>query len=192
MEYASHICAFHIHKAGFILATFFTHKKGTTMYRRRSPIKHLITLVCLLLAGLAMSEPLAPTSEAAAAGCRSDPVVLLSDGTILDVTAKINTDVSNVREIHYVIHGPHGVQLVSAISTPTLGFKGKETFAYYDDAAPKQYITETLVQTTYDQVGVTAQTTFVNVSISLSGLLTLQYTPVTGFNNQILRVLLKR
>ena len=30
------------------------------MYRRRSPIKHLITLVCLLLVGLAMSEPLAP------------------------------------------------------------------------------------------------------------------------------------
>jgi len=163
-----------------------------TMYRQRSPIKHLITLICLLLAGLAMSESLAPAAEAAAAGCRSDPVVTLSDGTILDVTATIKTDVSNVREIHYVVHGPRGVKLVAAISTPTLGFKGKESFTYYDDAAPKQYITETLVQTTYNQVGVTAQTTFVNVSISLSGLLKLQYTPVTGFNNQILRVVLTR
>jgi hypothetical protein len=162
------------------------------MYRRRSPIKHLITLVCLLLAGLAMSEPLAPISEAAVGGCRSDPIVILSDGTILDVSADIGTAVSNVREMHYVVHGPRGVNLVSAISTPTLGFQGKETFTYYDDAAPNQYITETLVQTTYDQVSVTAHTTFVNITISLSGLLTLQYTPVTGFNNQILRVLLKR
>ena len=110
----------------------------------------------------------------------------------MDVSAKIDTDVSNVREIHYVIHGSHGVQLVAAISTPTLGFEGKESFIYYDDAAPKQYITETLVQTTYDQVSVTAQTTFVNVTISLSDLLTLQYKPINGFNNQILRAFLKR
>ena len=41
-----------------------------------------------------------------------------------------------------------------------------------------------------DHVGVTAQTTFANVSISLSGLLALQYTPINGFNNQILRALL--
>ena len=162
------------------------------MYRRRSPIKHLITLVGLLLLGLAMSEPFAPISEAAAGGCRSDPIVILSDGTILDVSADIGTAVSNVREIHYVVHGPRGVMLMSATSTPILGFQGKETFTYYADAAPNQYITETLVQTTYNQVSVTAQTTFANVSLSLSGLLTLQYTPINGFNNQILRVLLKR
>ncbi len=162
------------------------------MNRRRSPIKHLITLVCLLLVGLAMSEPLAPISEAAAAGCRSDPIVILSDGTILDVTADIGTDISNVQEIHYVVHGPYGVQMVSVLSTPTIGFRGKETFGYYDDAAPNQYITETLIQTTYNQVNVTAHTTFANVSLDLNALLSLQYRPIKGFNNQILRTLLKR
>jgi hypothetical protein len=100
--------------------------------------------------------------------------------------------VAYVREIHYVVHGPRGVKLISAISTPTLGFKGKETFTYYDDAAPRQYLTETLVQTSYNQVDVTAHTTFANVTLNLNSLLTLQYTPVNGFNNQILRVLLKR
>src|SRR4051794_23459175 len=120
------------------------------MYRRQSPIKHLITLICLLLAGLAITEPLAPTLDAAAAGCRADPIIILSDGTILDVTADIDTAVSNVQAIHYVVHGPRGVKLLSKISTPTLGFAGKESFVYYDDAAPEQYITETLVQTTYD------------------------------------------
>ena len=162
------------------------------MHRRRSPLKHLITLVGFLLIGLALSEPLVSTSEAAVGGCRSDPIVILSDGTILDVSADISTDVSNVREIHYVVHGPRGVNLVSAISTPTLGFQGKETFTYYADAVPNQYITETLVQTTYDQVSVTAHTTFVNVTIRLSDLLTLQYKPIYGFNNQILRAFLKR
>ncbi len=155
-------------------------------------MKHLITLLCLLLIGFAMSEPFAPISEAAAGGCRADPIVTLSDGTILDVTADIGTAVANVQEIHYAIHGPLGVRLVAAISTPTLGFKGKETFTYYSDAAPKQYITETLVRTTYNQVSVTAHTTFVNVSLNLSSPLSLQYKPVNGFNNQILRMLLKR
>ena len=139
-----------------------------------------------------MSEPFAPALEAAAGGCRSDPIVILSDGTILDISADIGTAVSNVREIHYVVHGPGGVKLVSAISTPTLGFSGKETFTYYADAAPNQYITETLVQTTYDQIRVTAHTTFANVGISLSAPLTLQYKPINGFNNQILRMLLER
>jgi hypothetical protein len=162
------------------------------MFRRHLSCIHLITLVGFLLIGLALSEPFAPLSEAAVGGCRSDPIVVLSDGTILDVSADIGTDVSNVREIHYVVHGPRGVRLVTAISTPTLGFRGKETFTYYADAAPKQYITETLVQTTYDHVSVTAHTTFANVTISLSDLLTLQYKPINGFNNQILRALLKR
>jgi hypothetical protein len=161
------------------------------MCRRRSSLKHLVTLICLLLAGLILSEPFAPISEAAVGGCRSDPIVILSDGTILDISADIGTAVSNVREIHYAVHGPRNVKLVSAISTPTLGFRGKETFTYYADAAPNQYITETLVQTTYDRVSVTAHTTFANVTVDLGNLLTLQYKPINGFNNQILRAWLE-
>lgn len=162
------------------------------MHVRYSRLRNAITVVGLLLAGLTISGLLSPAAQASVAGCRSDPVVILSDGTILDVTADIGTAVSNVSEIHYVVHGPRGVKLVGAISTPTLGFRGKESFSYYDDAAPKQYITETLVQTTYDHVSVTAQTTFANTTIGLSDLLTLNYEPISGFNNQILRVLLRR
>lgn len=158
---------------------------------RRLPIKRLITLSFLLF-GLTMSASFAPRAAASVGGCRSDPIVTLSDGTVLDVSADIDTDVANMREIHYVVHGPRGVKLLLALSTPTLGFEGKETFTYYDDAAPKQYITETLVQTTNDRVSVTAHTTFVNVALDLRNLLTLQYQPVKGFNNQILRMLLER
>src|SRR5215212_8296117 len=96
--------------------TFVTYMKGKSMHHRRSPLRYLITIVSFLLIGLASSEPIISTSEAAVGGCRSDPIVILSDGTILDVSADIGTDVSNVREIHYVVHGPRGVKLVSVIS----------------------------------------------------------------------------
>lgn len=162
------------------------------MHGRRSHISHLIRLIGVLLVGLAVGEPFAATSEAAVGGCRADPIVILSDGTILDITADIDTSVSNVREIHYVVHGPRNAALVAAISTPTLGFRGKETFTYYADAALKQYITETLVQTTDDRVSITAHTTFAKTTIGWSALLTLQYKPINGFNNQILRALLER
>jgi hypothetical protein len=154
--------------------------------------KPLIVLAGIVLTTLLVIGPSAPTTEAAVSGCRADPLILLSDGTILDVSVNIGTNVANVTEILYVIHGPSGVKLVAALSTPTLGFAGRETFAYYSDALPGQYITETRVQTSYNNVGVTAYTTFAKATLGFSDLLTLQYKPVSGFNDQILRALLKR
>jgi hypothetical protein len=149
-------------------------------------------LLGILIALLFAAGPFSPTAEAAIAGCRSDPVVVLTDGTVLDVSAAIETNVANVNEIHYVIHGPVGVGLVAAIATPTLGFAGRETFTYYADAQPGQYVTETLVRTAYSSVGVTAYTTFANAALVPSSLLSLQYRPINGFNDQVLRAVLKR
>jgi hypothetical protein len=153
---------------------------------------HMRMMTCVLLVGLIVAVTPPSTAEAAIGGCRSDPIVVLSDGTILDVSAEIGTDVSKVTDIHYVVHGPRGVQLVAAISTPTLGFTGKESFTYYDDAQPNEYITETLVRTVNDQIGVIAHTTFAKATIALSSPLSLQYKPIKGFNNQTLRAVLKR
>jgi hypothetical protein len=162
------------------------------MRYRKPVLTHLLMLAFLLLVGLGASGPLAPTAEAALSGCHSDPLIVLSDGTILDVTVAINTTVSNVTEIQYVVHGPSTVKLVSAISTPTLGFAGKETFTYYADAQPNQYITETLVRTISDPIAVTAYTTFSKLTLGYGPLLTLQYKPITGVNAQILRAVLTR
>lgn len=156
---------------------------------RRSTLTYLTAFSILLW--FALSNPFAPTAEAAVSGCRADPVVVLSDGTILDVTAEINTSVTNVREIHYIVHGPRGVKLVTAISTPTIGFTGKETFTYYDDAAPRQYVTETIVRTANDRVSVIAYTTFAKATVGWSTAVTLQYKPIYGYNNQLLRAVLK-
>ena len=162
------------------------------MMRYRKLARTHLLIPLLLLAGLALSGTPTPVAQAAVGGCRSDPIVVLSDGTVLDVSAAIDTAAANVTGIHYVVHGPRGVTLVSALSTPTLGFSGKESFTYYDDAQPNQYVTETLVRTAYNQVSVTAHTTFVQAALGYSAPLAVQYRPVTGFNDQALRVELRR
>lgn len=161
--------------------------------RYRMPVfSRIFIIVNVVLAGMALSSTHAPVAQATIFGCRTDPVVVLSDGTVLDVTVAIDTDVSNVQEIRYIVHGPPNVQLVAAISTPTLGFAGKETFTYYADAEPYQYVTETLVQTIPDRVGVTSYTTFAKVELVNGTSVNLQYKPVTGFNGQVLRAVLTR
>jgi hypothetical protein len=168
------------------------YEKGTCMNRRAFLLRGWLRFPAALLVALLLSAAFALSAEAAVKGCRTDPIVILSDGTVLDVQAAIGTHVSNVREIHYVVHGPPGVKLVAAISTPTLGFRGKETFTYYDDALPYQYITETVVHTADDGVSVTSYTTFAKVTL-LHGLpVWLQYKPVSGYNGDVLRAVLMR
>lgn len=162
------------------------------MSRLRPRTSHVLMLPIIALIGLLVSSLLAPTAEAAFKGCRSDPIVILSDGTILDVQAEIGTSVGNVREIHYTVHGPPGVSLVAAIRTPMIGFSGKETFSYYADASPGQYITETLVRTVNSPVAVTSHTTFANATLLSGTSVTLAYRPVTGLNDQVLRYVIWR
>jgi len=109
-------------------------------------------------------------------------VFTLSDGTILDLTAVIGTDVANITEINYVVHGPKGTWLILALSTPTIGFKGKEHVTYVADAAPKQYITDTLVKTSISNVTASSQTIFAgNGLLSLQLSLSAQYTTAKGW-----------
>jgi hypothetical protein len=154
--------------------------------------KYLLMLPIILLFGLFVSSPFAPTAAAIFKGCRSDPIVVLSDGTILDVQAEIGTSIGSVREIHYTVHGPPGVQLIAAIRTPMLGFEGKETFTYIADASPREYVTETLVRTDESPVRVTSHTTFVNATLLGEISVNLFYTPVKGFDDQILRYVIRR
>jgi len=150
-----------------------------------------LAVLVLLVVGFAELSPV-PTAQAAVIGCRSDPVVVLSDGTVLDLSVAINTAASNVTAIRYTVHGPQSAWLVATLSTPTIGFAGKETFTYVPDAGPRQYITETLVQTAPAHVAVTSYSTFSNTTIGYTTSLTLQYTPVSGFNAQVLRAVLMR
>jgi hypothetical protein len=151
-----------------------------------------LLISCLLLAVL-FGAARAPSAMAAMSGCRADPLFLLSDGTVLDVSVDIGTDVRNVTEINYVVHGPRGVQLVTAMSTPTLGFKGIERVRYVADGAANQYITDTLVRTSVKNVSVAAQTVFAgNGLLALQLRLSAQYRVVQGLAGQHLISILNK
>jgi hypothetical protein len=152
----------------------------------QSHIRKLLMLGVFLLVGFMAINPFTPVTEAAVKGCRSDPLVVLSDGAILDVTAEIGTDVANVLEIHYTVHGPRGVQLVYVLTTPMPGFQGKETFTYIADGKSRTYTTETLVHTINSNVPVISHTTFAQASAIKNTDITVIYKPIEGFNNQIL------
>ena len=144
-------------------------------------IRQAIIVLSILLTGLALTPVLVPVAEAAFDGCRSDPVIYLSDGTALDLSADIGTDVSNVTAIAYSVHVPRGLRMLAYAATPTLGFQGKETFVLLNDAPAGQYKTDTLVLTKNNGVSVTSNTTLAGVYLtSLS--LSLQTKPATGFS----------
>jgi hypothetical protein len=144
-------------------------------------VRRVAIAVSLLLGGLVAAGPLAPAAQAALDGCRADPVIYLSDGSALDVTADIGTSATNITGIAYTVHVPAGLRAVLYLATPTLGFKGKEAFTLVNDAPAGQYRTDTLVTTNNKGVAVTAHTTLVGVYVfSLS--VSLQSKPAGGYS----------
>ncbi len=142
-------------------------------------------LVGSLLLALLFAVARTPVAQAAFSSCRADPVFVLSDGTIIDVQVDIGTDVKNVDEIHYVVHGPRGVKLIAAISTPTLGFEGLETVTYVADQAANQFVTDTVVETSVPSVRATSYTTFAgNSLLQLRLQLSAQYRAIEGWAGQ--------
>jgi len=68
-----------------------------------------VTVVLTTLALL-----LAPRSSARAkiSGCRSDPVVLLSTGVAVDLSAAIDDAATDVQQVAYTVHAPVGTSVV--------------------------------------------------------------------------------
>jgi hypothetical protein len=92
-----------------------------------------MALGAALTAGVLISGPLSVNTAHAAVACRSDPIVVLSNGVVLDLSVTLDADVSQVQEIHYKLHGPHGVLVVRAISTDG-PVQYKEHFEFKDDS----------------------------------------------------------
>src|SRR5215217_6019318 len=93
--------------------------------------------------------------------CRSDPVVILSNGVTLDIGATISTLPWQVKEVHYELHVPRGVFMLLAIHTPTW-LTSQETFTVFSDQDAKQYQVTTVVYTTEGDAIVVADTTLVS------------------------------
>ena len=106
----------------------------------------LLTLAFLLiLSGIANAGLL----------CRSDPIVRLSNGATLIIGADIATDQSQVKDVHYDLHVPHGVTSVAQVELDGWATT-KEYFTLHDDRQANQYEIDVTVHTVNSSTAVVA------------------------------------
>jgi hypothetical protein len=79
--------------------------------RRRFPVASVVATI--LLAMLA-----AAPAGSSSLRCRSDPSILLSDGTVIDVSADIDAALWDVEKVSYTLHVPIGLRIVAVVRTP--------------------------------------------------------------------------
>jgi hypothetical protein len=100
----------------------------------------------LLLIVSAISAASAPIALAGMRACRADPIILLSNGEIVQTDVAIMTDAANVKQVLYTLHVPAGVKVISVIYTPSeIGHK--EVVRFIDDMPPYQYMNNTMITT---------------------------------------------
>lgn len=122
-----------------------------------TPISRRLIAGASVLLVLILSLLSASPASAAIRTCRTDPVILLSNGEIIQTDATIETDVSDVQEVRYTLHLPKGVQVIAVIHTPSQ-IRDKEVVEFVDDLPPYHYTTITRVQTATPNVPAVAHT----------------------------------
>jgi len=139
-------------------------------------------LLAPLVAGLYMAAVPSGTARASIGGCRSDPVVTLSNGVVLDLSAAIADTADDVRGTTYTLHAPVGTRVVAVVGTDgVLGLT--ERFVFQADQGVSTYVTQTVVQTGQGGVAVSATTDVVGAGATLTG-------TAAGVSGQPLRVAL--
>lgn len=136
------------------------------------------TLRKITAAGLVSALLLVSTTPAQAAKfrCKSDPIVLLSDGTTVDVNADIGTAPWNVKSVTYTLRIPKGVRAIAVIPTPSWPTT-VEKFTILSGNPPKTYSSTMTVVTSDSNVGVSA-----NMLVGLA------YSSVPGKNGKPITV----
>ncbi len=119
----------------------------------------------------------------AAIRCRSDPAVILTDGTVIDLSADIDAALWDIRAINYTIHVPSKVHALLVIRTPNWPTT-LETFNILSDSATQRYDTSTVVVTRPTGVAVQANL----IVKTLRNLIAVGST--SGLDRQQLRVII--
>ncbi len=122
-----------------------------TFIRFRPAIFGVAFVIALMLSLFSQSQ----LAHARLAMCRSDPLVLLSDGTVLDISADIGALLWDVEDVHYDLHIPKGLSVVVSVSTPNWPTT-VEHFTVYADNPPGTFTSTTTVFTREENTPVTA------------------------------------
>ncbi len=147
----------------------------------RSLLARAVAVLGLLFFALVVVADMSP-AEARFSSCATDPLVFLSNGDWVQITARIQTDASNVRQVSYTLHAPSGVTVSRIVYTGGV-FAHKETFAFLNDSDSDHYETDTIVTAHVSGIKVTTTTALRAYQVSNS---------VSGFDQQHLRVTVDR
>ena len=88
-------------------------------------------------------------------GCRTDPVILLSNGRALQLAAEIDTNINNVQSVVYTVHAPIGTYPLLILYTDN-PLRNVERVVFRADSLPGRYSSETVVDTTQNNTEVAA------------------------------------
>jgi hypothetical protein len=129
--------------------------KGDTSMRSivRHPIYSAAVAALMLFALVGFAA--GPDRALAYSACRTDPVLVLSNGAEVQLASSIGTDYNNVQNVVYTVHAPRGtVVLLTVYTDNPLG--SKERVLFYADQPSNTYTTDTVVNTVSGNASVTA------------------------------------
>jgi hypothetical protein len=133
-------------------------------------LKRFVNVALVSAAAFALTVFGFGTASAGLDACAGDPVLYLSNGTTLRITATIETNVSNVSSIDYTVHLPKGVTVVRTVKAGNPAVSRLENVAVKNDSKAG-YKSETLVtlNKTQNQVRVSVQIRSGNLSNTVIG-----------------------
>ncbi len=118
----------------------------------------------LFSAGLLASLLGAPHHAHAMGSCRADPIVTLSNGLVVHLSATVVDTPSDITGIAYTMHAPAGTSVVSVVYPPDPN-NIPQTFQFYADNPAGVWDSYTYVDTKTTGVGVTATAEVANLAI---------------------------
>jgi hypothetical protein len=128
----------------------------------RSVVSGLVPAACLLtgsLAGLGAVQP----AQADIGICRSDPLVLLSNGVRVSLTDVVGDPASDVQHISYLLRAPVGTTIQTVLYPGDR--TSSEALTFVADQGPHSYLAGTTVSTVWNR---TAPVTF-TATVQLPG-----------------------
>jgi hypothetical protein len=120
-----------------------------------------------LLFGLLWSILGAESAAAIVVSCRADPIVWLSNGTKVTMTASIAADASQVNLITYTVHAPRGLAAAKVVYTGGALQNKERVVTLFDRASGYQI--EMVVNLRSTAASTTLSATVGNTSASIAG-----------------------
>ncbi len=115
-------------------------------------------------AGLLASLFGAPHHAHAAIGCRTDPIVTLSNGLVVQLSATVYDNPSDINAVTYTLHAPAGTSVVNVVY-PVDPNNIPQTFNFYADNPAGTWDSYTYVDTKTTGVSVTATAEVNNLAV---------------------------